>query len=682
MIYNKKIVITGILFLLIPLFLYIIGQNTFWKNWAMNKTGKNTLLNTTSDVDLKIDGIIINNPSYSVTYCNNGIASSSATFRIKLTNLQTGQHFDGDPQEPLAVPLPGNCTETTEIDCNLIGNPSCSTTIQVKAEIDWEQQVPESNETNNMFILLISEYLKQNPGIIEMVSKTTPFTFGSLPSGADRKIESSLRMLGYALVATQTQTIYQRWIQSFQQSHSLPVNSIATPEFITALDLELLNQEGLEESFLASFPVDMDFSYTDVIGVTRQVTYVPNAENYPSKNHVRYFMASLLGDIPTVTAPMTVHSLGNFFFYQGFRTIRYQNGQFILNYIPSAPPYNEGAGWGLYKMQFFSDFHNVGQVIHEYAHHTDRFRYDQWPISPNYGFIDTTTFNTLLYDMTDCLAIDYHFCKALPGVKVVSGYVYGQHHNQYPDYVQVCEGYAESFSMYYLHGEVYRALAALYPDYQTQYDWLKTHAFNGVEFCGSNASLISNQHPYWDYRLGKLTFVVSDISNEGLYYLLINDQNPKYLPHQIVTQCQPPTPTPSPTPTNTPTPTKPPEPTPDPTATPTPIVTPTPYPITIQTTAIPIAYLNKSYAASILVSDPNREAKVTIAVKGLPRLLSFSPTCSLMNDIGDYRCSLYGTPVVTGNFSVYVFIQDQYGVSASKTYTLPVPTPAKSAGSL
>lgn len=491
------------------------------------------------NIDLAINQITKDSYYYKVEYCNLGTESSPGDFLVKLINIETGQHFDGNYLYRFTVPGPGACVWTGGFTCGLIGNPGCSQNIQVRAEVDWEGRVAETNETNNYFNMFISDYLKGDQTAQKIVNGTMTYVFGDTPFGDDelfdQKMQSSFRMLGYALETLQFKTSYRRWIESFQQSHGLPVSDTVSAEFLLSLDKELYQHQQYIQPYLDKFPVDEDFTFNYFLG-TMSVSYVANTPEHPSKDHVRYFMSSLLDPMPEAISPMNKDNIGQFFYWQGFNTIKKRGEIYVLNYIPGAPPYNEYS-YGLYRVSSIisTDFMNSGQFIHEYAHHADSSRYGQ--PDPNHGFVDTTTFYPLIFDMNDCLPNALMYCKPLPDVKVVSDYAISWELPEYPGYYMTLEAFAESFHMYYAHGNVYREISNLDPQYLQQYLWLKDNAFQGIEYCGSDSSLISNISPYWDYRVGDIPSIVADITNYGLFDLLISESQPTIQVDQIIKQC-------------------------------------------------------------------------------------------------------------------------------------------------
>jgi subtilase family serine protease len=86
---------------------------------------------------------------YYVTYCNDGTGASSSTFTIKLTNTATDESFTSNPLDPFSVPAPGACATTGGFTCGLIGDPNCSQCVSVRASVDSDNGVAESDESDN-----------------------------------------------------------------------------------------------------------------------------------------------------------------------------------------------------------------------------------------------------------------------------------------------------------------------------------------------------------------------------------------------------------------------------------------------------------------------------------------------------------------------------------------------------
>lgn len=109
----------------------------------------NTTINQTILADLIVEDIYYGGGVYLyVRYCNNG-GDSDQKFLIKLTNLQTGVHYDGNVYYPFSVPARGTCSTTGGYTPGLIGLNYSQPAI-VSAEIDWQNTVAESNEYNNV----------------------------------------------------------------------------------------------------------------------------------------------------------------------------------------------------------------------------------------------------------------------------------------------------------------------------------------------------------------------------------------------------------------------------------------------------------------------------------------------------------------------------------------------------
>jgi hypothetical protein len=98
--------------------------------------------------DLVITDIVHDGPYLRVKYRNASVGATGADFLIKIE--ANGRTFDGNRYYRFVIP-PGN-TETTTggFTLGLVGiEPGAE--VDVKATIDWEGRVRESDETNNQF---------------------------------------------------------------------------------------------------------------------------------------------------------------------------------------------------------------------------------------------------------------------------------------------------------------------------------------------------------------------------------------------------------------------------------------------------------------------------------------------------------------------------------------------------
>jgi hypothetical protein len=101
--------------------------------------------------DLVITDIFQDGPYLKVTYKNVG-SLVGGDFLIKLTNNNTNDSFGGNPLYRFVVPTPNVLQTTGGYTLGLIGlQQGVSINANVTAEIDWEQRVDESNESNNVF---------------------------------------------------------------------------------------------------------------------------------------------------------------------------------------------------------------------------------------------------------------------------------------------------------------------------------------------------------------------------------------------------------------------------------------------------------------------------------------------------------------------------------------------------
>ena len=102
-----------------------------------------------AQTELAAQAITRDSTYYYVTFCNNGMASSGAGFTIKLTNTASDESFTSNALYPFAVPAAGTCATTGGFTCGLIGDPDCSQCVSVRASVDSDNSVAESDESNN-----------------------------------------------------------------------------------------------------------------------------------------------------------------------------------------------------------------------------------------------------------------------------------------------------------------------------------------------------------------------------------------------------------------------------------------------------------------------------------------------------------------------------------------------------
>jgi len=106
---------------------------------------------STAMPDLVITDIFQDGRYLYVTYQNTG-ALGGGDFLIKLTNNDTNDSYEGNSFYRFPVPVPNTFQSTGGYTLNLIGlQEGVSVNASVTAEIDWEQRVVESNESNNVF---------------------------------------------------------------------------------------------------------------------------------------------------------------------------------------------------------------------------------------------------------------------------------------------------------------------------------------------------------------------------------------------------------------------------------------------------------------------------------------------------------------------------------------------------
>lgn len=102
---------------------------------------------TQLETDLVVRNITRNNNGYSVEYCNEGsLGVIGRGMTLRLENTGNGQQTNVVISENL---LPGQCATYSSITCSYIGDTNCTTEIDVRATIDPENNIPESNDDNN-----------------------------------------------------------------------------------------------------------------------------------------------------------------------------------------------------------------------------------------------------------------------------------------------------------------------------------------------------------------------------------------------------------------------------------------------------------------------------------------------------------------------------------------------------
>lgn len=100
--------------------------------------------------DLVVEDITRTATHYRITYCNRGIATSSAQFQLSLRNDSNGQEFTSPAGSPYSVPAANTCTQSGALTCGIIGS-TCSDSIGITATVDTGSTVSEDNETNNSY---------------------------------------------------------------------------------------------------------------------------------------------------------------------------------------------------------------------------------------------------------------------------------------------------------------------------------------------------------------------------------------------------------------------------------------------------------------------------------------------------------------------------------------------------
>lgn len=299
-------------------------------------------------------------------------------------------------------------------------------------------------------------------------------------------------MLGYAQIGTQQMTEVTRNVQSFQTRNQLPITDNVTANFIIKLDQAIAAYELRIRPVIQQFPIDESY-HPEPANPNVIVTYVPHHDHEPSKNHVRYFITTLLYQLPMPQTHLTLANMDHFFRYQGHEMKYLEDNQWKFTYIPSALPRNQ-SNKGIYKatrnMRF--DVRGIHTFYHEYAHHMD---------GDIAGWINTQTFYPLVFNMNDCSvnSVGWKTCARKPNFHFLSGYSDGWENTQHPGHFSIHESFAEAVSMYITAGHTFRAILPLHSDYAQLYTWLKTNMFNNREYCTGTSNNVSAGGE-WDYR--------------------------------------------------------------------------------------------------------------------------------------------------------------------------------------
>ena len=100
--------------------------------------------------DLIVADITYKDPYIYVSYINQGLSKGEGDFLIKVSVSKTEKSFGGNHYYRFKTPKPDEIQKTGGITIGLVGLEKGMEAI-ITAEIDWEERVFESNETNNIF---------------------------------------------------------------------------------------------------------------------------------------------------------------------------------------------------------------------------------------------------------------------------------------------------------------------------------------------------------------------------------------------------------------------------------------------------------------------------------------------------------------------------------------------------
>lgn len=118
--------------------------------YKIYNTGDNFFVYNPAKADLRVAEISRNKPYYKIKFCNYGTDTDTAKFVLSLQNTTSGKTYTTPEMYPYTVPAVGACAWTGGITCGLIGDSTCSADILVTATVDATNNVPETNEKNNM----------------------------------------------------------------------------------------------------------------------------------------------------------------------------------------------------------------------------------------------------------------------------------------------------------------------------------------------------------------------------------------------------------------------------------------------------------------------------------------------------------------------------------------------------
>jgi len=137
------------------------NNNTFYKKITLAE----------NKPDLTIQDVYLENDLIKVKYCNNGSSSQSGKyFYIKITaNGKTHTGTSNNSNYIFEVPAPETCKNTDGYPISYFGLTG-EYTFEVKAEIDWENNIDETDENNNT----LTKTINITPKIQTPISPTTP----------------------------------------------------------------------------------------------------------------------------------------------------------------------------------------------------------------------------------------------------------------------------------------------------------------------------------------------------------------------------------------------------------------------------------------------------------------------------------------------------------------------------
>ncbi|MBZ4415366.1 hypothetical protein [Myxococcus sp. RHSTA-1-4] len=119
---------------------YVISEWSEVNNDAVARFTPSTAL-----ADLVVSDVWRQGSTYVVSYCNQGLGTSTTRFEVRLINRATGWPYQTPSYQPLPVPAPGECAQTASDACSV---PGCWPG-SMWATVDISGDVFEANEQNN-----------------------------------------------------------------------------------------------------------------------------------------------------------------------------------------------------------------------------------------------------------------------------------------------------------------------------------------------------------------------------------------------------------------------------------------------------------------------------------------------------------------------------------------------------